>query len=248
MSLRVTVLGTSGVYPTLERACSGYLVEFGDTRLWLDAGPGTWRNLLKYIDYSSLSGILLSHRHPDHTTDAFMAYHARFWGEPEPLPPIPLWAPAETIERIYGFNSDSTDGFDLHEIDEESAVEIEDARLTFTRMAHPPVTLGVRIERAGSVFAYTADTGDQADFHRLAHGADVLLSEATFQDSDAPWEGHLRASQAGEIAAKVEARRLVLTHLPAGRDHDLSVEEARGTYGTNGVTGARDGMVLEISS
>jgi ribonuclease BN (tRNA processing enzyme) len=246
MSIKVTILGSSGVYPTVERASSGYLVEFGTNKLWLDAGPGSWRNLLRHTDYASLTGILLSHRHPDHTTDAFMAYHSRYWGGPEPLPPIPLWAPSETIERVYSFNSDSTEGFDLHEIDEESAIEIEDARFTFTRMAHPPVTLGVRIDIGGTVLAYSADSGDGADFDRLAHDADCFLCEATFQNSDPLWEGHLRASQSGEIAAKVNARRLILTHLPPGRDHALSLAEAKATCGSVDVALAQDGMTMEL--
>ena len=248
MSLRVTVLGSSGIYATADQACSGYLVEFGNTRLWLDAGAGTWRNLMKLTDYQSLTGVLLSHRHPDHVTDVFQAYHSRYWGEPGRLPPIPLWAPAELIERIYAFSSDSAEAFDLHEIGEDTAIEVEDARFTFTRMAHPPVTLGVRIERNDAVFAYSADTGESADFDRLAREADYFVCEATYQDADATWEGHLRASQAGEMAAKVNARRLVLTHVPPGRDRDLSVSEAEATAGDVEVAAVYDGMAIEVGA
>ncbi|HZA39964.1 MAG TPA: MBL fold metallo-hydrolase [Actinomycetota bacterium] len=248
MSLRVTVLGSSGVYATVDRACSGYLVEFGGTKLWVDAGAGSWRNLMQHTDYQSLTGIFISHRHPDHVTDVFQAYHARYWGEPGRLPPIPLWAPAETIERIYSFYGDSTEAFDLHEVDAESAVEIEDARLTFTEMAHPPQTLGVRIERDGAVMAYSADTGDAADFDRLARDADYFLCEATLQDSDPLWEGHLRAAQAGQLAAKVNVRRLVLTHLPPGRDLDLSLSEAQANAGDVDAMLAHDGMRIEVGA
>jgi ribonuclease BN (tRNA processing enzyme) len=248
MSLHVTVLGCSGIYATAERACSGYLVEFGDTRLWLDAGAGSWQNLMKHIDYQSLTGVLLSHRHPDHVTDVFQAYHSRYWGEPGRLPPIPLWAPAELIERIYSFSSDSAEAFDLHEIDEETAIEVEDARFTFTRMAHPPVTLGVRIERNDAVFAYSADTGEAADFDRLAREADYFVCEATHHDSDPSWEGHLRASQAGEVAAKVNAQRLILTHIPPGRDLDRSLAEAKATSGDVHVGIAYDGMSIEVGA
>lgn len=248
MSIRVTVLGSSGVYATVERACSGYLVEFGDAKLWVDAGAGSWRNLMHYTDYQSLTGIFLSHRHPDHVTDVFQAYHARYWGEPGRLPPIPLWAPAETIAAVYTFYRDSTESFDLHEVDSESAVEIEDARMTFTDMAHPPETLGVRIERGGTVLAYSADTGESADFDRLAHDADYFLCEATLQNSDPRWEGHLNAAQAAELAAKVNVNKVVLTHLPPGRDLNLSLSEARGASVDVEVDLARDGMVIEVGA
>jgi ribonuclease BN (tRNA processing enzyme) len=248
MSFRITVLGSSGIYATADRACSGYLVEFGDTRLWVDAGSGTWQNLMKHTDYESLTGVFLSHRHPDHVTDVFQAHHARFWGDPGRLPPIPLWAPTEVVERIYSFYSDSAEAFDLHEVDANSAIEIEDARLTFTKMAHPPDTFGVRLERDGAVFAYSADTGEAADFHRLAHDADYFLCEATLQDSDPLWEGHLRAAQAGGLAAKVGAQRLVLTHLPPGRNSERSLSEAQATSGDVEVAIAYDGMAIEIGA
>jgi ribonuclease BN (tRNA processing enzyme) len=246
MSLAVTVLGSSGVYATRERACAGYLVELGETTIWVDAGAGSWRNLLQHIDYTSIDGILISHRHPDHTTDVFQAYHARFWGQSEPLEPIPLWAPSETIDGLVAFYKDSKESFDMHVVTAGGAIEIGDARVSFYEMAHPPETLGMRIEREGSVFAYSADTGPDADFEGLAGDADLFVCEATLQDSDHPWEGHLQSSQAGKIAASVGVRRLLLTHLPPSRDLDLSLEQARATAGDLDVALAADGMKLRV--
>jgi ribonuclease BN (tRNA processing enzyme) len=244
MGLTITVLGSSGMFATSERACAGYLVEFDETRIWMDAGPGTWRNLLNHADYADLNGVLLSHRHPDHTTDAFQAFHARQYGGPEPLDPIPLWAPAEAIERIYGYSNESARAFDFHEITEDSALEIGRARFTFLRMAHPPETLGVRIEHEESTFAYSSDTGADADFKTLAGDADVFVCEATLQDRDEVWKGHLRAAQSGAVAADVGAALLVLTHLPPGRDHEASLAEAR-AGGDVQVVLAADGLRLE---
>ena len=246
MSLSVTVLGSSGVYATKERACAGYLVELGETTIWLDAGAGTWRNLLQHVDYTKIDGILISHRHPDHTTDVFQAYHARFWGQSEPLEPIPLWAPSETIDGLTAFYEDSKESFDMHVVTAGNAIEIGDARVSFYEMAHPPETLGMRIERNGAVFSYSADTGPDADFQGLAGSADLFLCEATLQNSDHPWEGHLQASQAGKISASVGVRRLVLTHLPPNRDLDLSLAEARATAGLLDVSLATDGDTYEV--
>jgi hypothetical protein len=39
----LTVLGSSGGYPSKGRDCSGYLLEEGRRYLWLDAGSGTVR-------------------------------------------------------------------------------------------------------------------------------------------------------------------------------------------------------------
>jgi ribonuclease BN (tRNA processing enzyme) len=248
VTIAVTVLGSSGVYATRERACSGYLLELGGSRLWMDAGTGTWQNLVEHLDYRYLDGIFLSHRHPDHTSDVFQAYHARFWGQPEPLDPIPLWGPEETLERITGFYKDCSEAFIMHAVTPDSAVEIDDARLTFCQMAHPPETLGVRIEHDGAVLAYSADSGPDADFETLAGGAAVFLCEATLQSSDPLWSGHLRASQAGEIAARIGVRKLCLTHLPPHRDLSQSLAEAEGAGGDVAVDLATDGLRLEVPS
>ena len=43
--MRIHVIGSSGTFPVAGRPASGYLVEQGSTRVWLDAGPGTFVNL-----------------------------------------------------------------------------------------------------------------------------------------------------------------------------------------------------------
>lgn len=246
MTFAVTVLGSSAMYATVERACSGYLLDTGRARVWLDAGAGTWRNLLQYVDYRQLGGIVLTHRHPDHVSDVFQIFHARQFGGPEPMDRIPIWAPAETIERVTGYYREFGDGFDVQAIRDGDSVEACGARFSFVKMAHPPETVGVRVEVDGTVLAYTADTGPDADFDRLAHDADLLVAEATYQDADEHWEGHLSASQAGKVAAQVGARSLLLTHLPPGRDLGLSIAEAQAAAGGATVRLAADGMRLEL--
>ena len=248
LSIVITVLGTSGRFQTLERACVGYLLQLDDQNIWLDAGGGTWRNLQQKIDYTDLNGILLTHGHPDHTIDALQAYHARQYGQQEPLERIPMWAPQETIDRLSGFAKGIDDAFDLKAITAADVLTIGGARITFVDMAHPEPTLGVRVEKDGATAAFSSDTGDTADFGALAAGVDLFVCEATSQDSDPLWEGHLRASQAGAIAARVGVKRLVLTHLPNRRDLAVSLDEARAGAGDTDIDIelAADGMRLEI--
>ena len=247
MGLSVTVLGSSGTFQTRERACTGYLVQIDDENVWLDAGAGTWRNLLDHLDYAALTGLLLTHGHPDHTTDALQAYHARQYGQAKPLPPIPMWAPQETLDRLAAFSKGIEAAFDLKPVTADTTLSIGGATVTFTEMAHPGQTFGVRIEYGGKVVAFSSDTGEAADFERLAGGADVFVCEATAQDSDEPWEGHLQASKAGAIAARVGAKKVLLTHLRPGIDHSVTLAEARAAAGTVEVDLAQDGSRLEIA-
>lgn len=233
MSLSITVLGSSAWFATPERASAGYLVRTSNVAVWLDAGGGTFANLQRIIDHERVDAVVLSHRHPDHTVDVFLACHARLYGPGSPMDPIPIYAPGETIERLASFDDGIADGFSMREVDDGDEIDIGDVRFSFVRMVHPPVTLGTRIEADGASVAYTADTGvgdepDAKHLRRLASGVDLLIAEATHQASDRSWpEGHLKAGEAGWWAAELDAARLVLTHLPVGRNASASLEEAR---------------------
>ncbi|HEX2196971.1 MAG TPA: MBL fold metallo-hydrolase [Actinomycetota bacterium] len=244
MTTRLTVLGTSARFATPARACSGYLLEVDGHRLWLDAGAGTWRNLLACCAYDEIEGVVITHRHPDHATDVFQLEHALLYGPRGPQPPMPLWAPAETLEALTGFKE--LDAFDAFAVAGGDSIEFAGATVRFVAMAHPPETVGVRVETADGVLAYSADSGEEADFGALAGGADLFVCEASNQDSDEIWEGHLRASQAGRIATGVGARHLVLSHLPVERDLGLSLAEAQRAAGDVGVELAADGGVHEV--
>ena len=247
MSFSVTVLGCSGVYQTRDLAASGFLVEVEGGHWLMDMGGGTWHNLLTHMDYRDLNGVFLSHRHPDHTIDIWQLFHARHYGDVDsPETKVPLWAPQETIERIVGFDEGVAESFELIAVDETSEVRFGAASVTFARMKHPPVTLGVRIEHRGASLAYTADTGPEGDIGAIANGANIFLCEATVQDADDPWWGHLCASDAGRIAARCGVDRLVLTHLRPERDRELSLDEARRAAPGLNIELATDGMKLEV--
>jgi len=233
------------MFATAAEACSGYLVEWDGFKLWLDAGAGTWQSLRSTTDYRELGGVLLTHRHPDHTTDVFQALHARYLGTHGKLSPIPLWAPQETLDALSGFDSDMDDVFELRSVSGSERLELKGASLSFVHMAHPPITLGVRIEAGDRVAAYSADSGPAADFDALAHDADLFVCEATLQ-AGASWEGHLNGAQVGAIAASVGARKTLLTHLPPEKDHALTLAEARAAAPSSDIELAEQGRRYEV--
>src|SRR5262245_21691187 len=93
--VRLTVLGGSAASPNAGAGCSGYLVEEGETRLWIDPGPGTLAELRSHTDYRSLSAVLISHMHLDHVLDLLALRHALAYN-PVPAPgPVPVWLPPD---------------------------------------------------------------------------------------------------------------------------------------------------------
>ena len=85
--------------------------------------------------------------------------------------------------------------------------------------------------RRGQSFAFVMDTSWCDGALELADGADLLVCEATFLSSEqhlATRYGHLTAREAGRLAARAGARRLVLTHFSRRySDPDAFAAEAR---------------------
>lgn len=248
--MRLTVLGSSGGYSTADNPCSGFLLEQGEARIWLDAGTGTFGALQRVADYTRLDALVLSHVHPDHCVDFYPFYVARRF-HPEKLPRLPVYGTAETWGLLGGFMPD--DGtekmdrfFDFRPVDEGDEIEVAGVRLTFARMDHPIHTLAVRADSGSAVLTYSADTGPGSDLASFARGSNLLLCEATYQESRMGAPVHLSARQAGEIARRAGVRELALTHFWPTFDSQVSLHEAEETAGDVGVGLALPGAVFEI--
>jgi ribonuclease BN (tRNA processing enzyme) len=95
------------------------------------------------------------------------------------------------------------------------------------------------------VLAYTGDTGPSDAVVEMARDADVLLSEASFQDASSLLPFHLSARQAGEHAKAAGVGRLLLTHILPTLDPERSLEEASSAFdGSVGI--ATEGLVTVI--
>ncbi len=239
--MRLVVLGSSGTYDTPGRPASGYFLEGGSSRLWLDAGPGTFAALQAVTDYVTIDAVLISHAHPDHCTDLFSFYHAVRYGA-RPRSGVPVYCPEGVPERFDGFLSGHEDpnfehrifeALDFRVVSDGDEVEVGDFTVRFAAADHPPPTVACRIEAGERVFAYSADTGPAGTWAEVAKEADLFLCEAGFQGSgDAkPWPHHLTAGEAGSIARQAGARRLMITHLWPTLDPKRSVLEAESSFG-----------------
>ena len=115
--MRITVLGQVTVVAGRDGACSGYLIEEGDTCLLLDCGNGVFSKLRKFRDYVDVDAVVVSHLHADHMLDLVpysyaLTYAPRqqpvpvdHWpGTDDPARPL-LYAPVgarETFRRVVG--------------------------------------------------------------------------------------------------------------------------------------------------
>jgi len=230
-----SILPVSGSYPAAGRPGSGFLVEHRDTRVWLDAGPGTFNALATLGDPLDLTAVVISHIHADHSTDLFALYHYLTYG-PRRRRGLPLYAPREAIDHLAAFVGRSEEfdqTFTAITVGSGDSAAVGDLELSFAPTAHSVPTVATRLEADGKSICYSADTGPGGGFGDLAGGCSLALIEATYQGdgSEDPYPYHLTATDAGTVARQAEADRLVLTHLLAHHDPSRSCEEAETTFG-----------------
>ena len=233
--MEFTIVGCSGSFPGRDSAASCYLVAAEGFRMLLDLGNGSIGSLQRHAELDQIDAICLSHLHADHCLDMCSYQVFRTYHPDGPLGKIPVYGPRGTTERLdHAAWSDSgrsiADSFDVRALT-PGRLEIGPFAVTVDHMNHPVETFGFRIEQAGRVIAYSADTGPSERLVGLAAGADVLLCEASFTDGPGlPANLHLTAGQAGEHAARAGAGRLVLTHLVPWNSQERALAEAAARF------------------
>ncbi|TVZ04291.1 MBL fold metallo-hydrolase [Trebonia kvetii] len=232
----LTVVGCSGSFPGPDSAASCYLLEADGFRLVIDFGNGSLGALQRHIGLFDVDAVCLSHLHADHCVDLYSYSIARAYSPTGPQPPIPVYGPAGTEERIgliHGPKGDETlrDRFGFVTL-EPGRREIGPFAVELVHMNHPVETFGFRFSHGGKTLGYTGDTGETDAVTAVARDADVFLSEAAFLEGPGlPPDLHLTARQAGAHASRAGAGQLVLTHIQPWTSPDAAREEAAAAFG-----------------
>ena len=243
--MQLTVLGSSGSFGApAGGACSGYLVRVGDTLLWMDCGNGTFANLQRHAAVEDITAVVITHEHPDHCVDLYgLHVLLRYGMEREGLP---VYAPEGAEKRLGALVAGGWGPtFDWNTVGDGDRTVVGDAGLRFSRTDHPPPTMAVEISGDDRRLVFTADTGNGWSVDAFDPGADLVLSEATYQHASKPANMHLSAREAGLAAREAGARRLMLTHLWPRLDPVVSVEEGSEAFGAS-ITLAAPHLVTRI--
>lgn len=258
--MRLAVLGGSSASPNTGAGCSGYLVRAGSTTLLIDPGPGTLQELRKHADFRTLSAVVVSHLHLDHTLDLLALRHALAYNPVPARGPVPVWLPpggTEWLARaVAPFDACDEPGVfartvDPCDYDPDAPLAVGPLTVRFAPAVHRLPTWAMRVEEtvSGVALGYTADTGPSADLSLLT-GVDLLLAEATLPDDDptpADQRHSLTAEDAGRLATRVGAGRLVLTHLWEELGFERAMASARRAY-AGPIDRARPGLAFEAGS
>lgn len=217
--MKLHCLGTAGYHPSERRHTSCYAVP--QVGLVLDAGTGMFR--LPGLIATDHLDIVLSHAHLDHVvglTFLLDILHQRpvnrvsVWGDPEKLEAIRTHLFSELIFPVLPDLQwrPVTPG--------EPQTTAGGAILKACSLEHPGGSQGYRVEfpQQRRSLAYITDTtaSPQAAYVDTIGQVDLLMHECNFRDPDQRWAertGHSWSTAVAELAGRVQAGQLLLTHI-----------------------------------
>ena len=245
--MKLTFMGTAGARFMVAKqlaASGGLYLEEGTTRLALDPGPGAIVQYAKRkIDPARLSGIILSHRHLDHSGDVNVMVEAmteggfkkrgRLFCPSDALDDDPV-----VLDYLRGFPEE------VVRLQPETTYKLGSIEFT-TSPAHPhgAETYGFRF---GDKLGWVTDS---AFYEGIAeqHRAEVLVIHTVLLEPRPPLP-HLSLDDAEAIIRAARPRLAILTHfgMTMWRAHPWELAARLSESTGIEVKAARDGMTIDL--
>ena len=232
--MELTTVGNWSPYPRAGEACSGYILQQGNTIILLDCGHGVFANLSNYIDPLQLNAVFISHFHPDHCADlqALRHFMRGAFIKKERIRPLTVFLPDDQQGDLgYWQQIKELDIIIIQ--DNNSSYQLPGLELSFHRMQHSILTYGIKAWTEQNSFFYTADTSLDESLIGISQGVDLLLAETTFRSFEqdlAAKTGHMTTSDAVYWAQQAGVGRLLATHFWPGFDQSELQKELVSWY------------------
>ncbi|HCW93072.1 MBL fold metallo-hydrolase [Flexistipes sinusarabici] len=225
-SIKFTILGSGSAVPFENRASASYLLETTGGKFLLDCGfECVGRLSAAGIELDELSGIFISHKHPDHfmgLIHLLFALKSPFYNRLEPL----YITGFEGIEEY--FNSFRKilgkwvePGFDVRFSDKDE-LDIADCNFHLFPTVHSEESTGVYIIVDGKKIVYTSDTEYSDSYVEYLQDAELAVLDCA-ASTEFPVEGHMNYREGLAMAEKAGVKRLVFSHFyPNSADFVMS--------------------------
>ena len=251
-----TVLGSSSGLPQAGRACSGYLLQTGESLSLIDCGGGVTASFLRCdFDPLKLDRIFISHTHSDHCGELTLVI--QMLHVLRSARPLEIFVPDEFVRpflaylnavylfpqhvspqlRIHGYADGfhyRGPGFDLTAVANQhlgKAAEIIEQYDIPNRMQCHSFLIGT----PATSLLYSADIANFGELEPLLGGLKFALIEST----------HIGLEQLLDYARTAPSGQFILTHL--GGEADVqSLEDRIKSASVSNVTLAYDGLRLEL--
>lgn len=255
--IELVFLGTGGgrfATITQKRRTGGIRLISKNFNIHLDPGPGALVYSLEAgLDPQKITGVLVSHCHPDHCNDAGVLIEAMTRGMTKKRGV--LTAARSVLKRNRNCEPclsryHQTMPQTVVEAMPGISVDIADLKITAAKAKHSDLsTVGFRFETAdvGDI-AYTSDTEYFEGVGKPYENVRLLLLCA-MRPAGSPWKGHMTSDDAVKIIEETSPEMAVLTHFGMKMIFKGPASEAEFIQRKTGVPtiAAKDGMRLKIS-
>ena len=229
--------------PRDSRLRTSAMVEIGDKRFIIDAGPDFRQQMLRE-GVSHITAILLTHKHKDHIGGIDDVRALNFVDYPNAIHTVHIYGSHDTCTCVrkdydYAFAVNPYRGvpqIELHELGEEQ-FEIEGVEILPIRGEHSRFEVtGFRIGK----LAYLTDfkSISENDIAKL-QGVEVLVVNALRFESH---DSHFSVDEAMQLIEKVAPKKSYLTHM----SHDIGLHCVANLRLNEGIEFAYDGLKIEV--
>ncbi len=213
----IKFLGTAGARVVVSkqlRASGGIWVSLDNTNLYIDPGPGALVHCLKSrppLDPAILDGILLSHRHLDHSGDINVMIEAMTEGTFKKRGIV--LAPADALDEdpvILKYLRAYPEKIEKIKVKKRYNIKNLTVVSPIKHQHHKAETYGFIVRSKGKSIAYIADTKYSKEIIKH-YKADILIINVLFPE---PFSGieHLSMTDAKEIIKTLKPKTAILTH------------------------------------
>jgi ribonuclease BN (tRNA processing enzyme) len=244
--MRLQFVGCGDAFGSGGRVNTCFHVSGDDVNFLIDCGASSLPALKRLgIARDDIDLILITHFHGDHFAGLpFLLLDAQFSRRTRPLviagpPGIETRLP-QVMEALFEHSSKIKPKFDLSVVtlEPEKTRSFGAVKVTPYPVVHGDSGgpfLGYRIEAAGRVIAYSADTEWTQTLLPLARGADLFIAEAYYYDKVV--KNHLSLATLEAHLPEIGPKRLILTHMS---------DDMLGRLDTLAQMAAHDGMIVEL--
>jgi phosphoribosyl 1,2-cyclic phosphodiesterase len=219
--------------------------------LHLDPGPGALVRSYQFgVNPLKLHGILVSHSHTDHYSDAEVLIEAMtrgmtrkkglVIGSQSVIKGYQRWGPCISEYHLSKSQVEAMEAGDK--------LRVGDIQVTATPTRHgDPKNIGFRLEWDGFTLSYTSDTAYFPELHQYHQNADVLIA-SVIRPGNEKIRGHICADEFQELLEETSPKLAIMTHLGMKFITDHPREEAAKITAETGVEtiAAQDGMVIDL--
>lgn len=256
--MKLTILGSGTCVPTVKRASPGYYLDAGETKILIDCGPGTLRQITKTgLDYKDIDAVFLSHFHADHASDLFSLIQALSWTPDlksknqlyNRKKDLYIWGSEgfikwfRSIQKVNG-TKPRPNTFKIILKEFKTRQLFKNIEIETTKGNHSPSSSILKIKYKNKIFVYAGDTDYDENIIKLAQNTNLLILECSWPD-EYKLPGHLTPSECSKIAMRSKAKKLLLAHFyPPMENIDIKKQVFRIYKGE--IVIAKDLMEMEI--